>query len=139
MACLASHYLNQRWLDYRSIYASLGPNEITVETVKYSFSILFYTILCVAYWTHIGPFWSFITLRPRQNRRHFADDTFKRIFVDENVRISIKFSLKFVPRGPIENTAALVQIMAWRRPGDKPLCEPMMVDLLTHICVTQPQ
>ena len=29
--------------------------------------------------------------------------------------------------------------MAWRRPGDKPLSEPMMVKLLTHICVTRPQ
>ena len=37
------------------------------------------------------------TLRPRQNDRHFADDTFKRIFLNENVRISIKISLKFVP------------------------------------------
>ena len=26
--------------------------------------------------------------------------------------------------------------MAWRRPGDKPLSEPMMVSLLTHMCVT---
>ena len=29
--------------------------------------------------------------------------------------------------------------MAWRRPGDKPLPEPMLVSLLTHICVTRPQ
>ena len=29
--------------------------------------------------------------------------------------------------------------MAWRRPGDKPLSEPMMVSLPTHICVTRPQ
>ena len=29
--------------------------------------------------------------------------------------------------------------MAWRRPGDKPLSEPMMLSLLTHICVTRPQ
>ena len=29
--------------------------------------------------------------------------------------------------------------MAWRRPGDKPLSEPMMVNLLTHVCVTRPQ
>ena len=33
----------------------------------------------------------------------------------------------------------LVQIMAWRRPGDKPLSEPMMVSLPTHVCVTRPQ
>ena len=62
--------------------------------------------------------WSFNTLRPRQNGRHFADDTFKRIFLNENVRIPIKISMKFVPKGPINNIPALVQIMAWRRPGD---------------------
>ena len=79
------------------------------------------------------------TLRPRRNRRHFADDTFNRIFLRENVRIAIEFSLKFVPKGPINNIPALVQIMAWRRPGDKPLSEPVMVSLLTHICVIRPQ
>ena len=79
------------------------------------------------------------TLRPRQNGRRFADDTFIRIFMNENVRISIKVSLKFVPNGQINNIPSLVQIMAWRRSGDKPLSEPMMVSLLTHICVTRPQ
>ena len=48
------------------------------------------------------------TLRPRQNGRHFTDDTFKRIFLNENVRISIKISLKFVPKAPINNIPALV-------------------------------
>ena len=47
--------------------------------------------------------------------------------------------MKFVPKGPINNIPALVQIMAWRRPGDKPLSEPMMVSLPTYICVTRPQ
>ena len=79
------------------------------------------------------------TLRPRQNGRHFADDIFKRIFLNENILIPIEISLKFVPKGPINNIPALVQIMAWRRPGDKPLSEPMMVNLTTHICVTRPQ
>ena len=51
----------------------------------------------------------------------------------------IGISLKFVPMGPINNNPSLVQIMAWRRPGDKPLSEPMMVCLPTHICVTRPQ
>ena len=41
------------------------------------------------------------TSRPRQNGRLFADDTFKRIFLNENIRISIKISLKFVPKGLI--------------------------------------
>ena len=79
------------------------------------------------------------SLKPRQNGRHFADNTFKRIFLNENVRISIKISLKFVPKVPINNIPALVQVMAWCRPGDKPLTEPMVVRLLTHICVTRPQ
>ena len=79
------------------------------------------------------------TLRPRQNGRHFADDIFKCLFINENVWISIKISLKFVPRCPIDNIPALLQIMAWRRSGDKPLSEPMMVSLPTHICVTRPQ
>ena len=81
----------------------------------------------------------FNSLRPRQNERHFADDIFKCIFLNENVWIPIKISLKFVPQGPINKFTALVQIMAWRRPGDKPLSGPMMVRLPTHICVTRPQ
>ena len=79
------------------------------------------------------------TLRLRQNGRRFADDTFKRIFLNENGRIFIKISLRFVPKGPINNNPALVQIMAWRQSGNKPLSEPMMVSLLTHICITRPQ
>ena len=81
----------------------------------------------------------FNTLRPRQNGRYFADDILKCIFLNENVRIPIEISLKFVPKGPIDNIPALVQIMAWRRPGDKPLSEAMMVNLPTHICVSRPQ
>ena len=83
------------------------------------------------WWVSIG---SVNTLRPRQDWRHFADDIFKCIFLNENVWIPIKISLKFVPKGPINNIPAVVQIMTWRRPGDKPLSEPMMVKLPTHIC-----
>ena len=82
---------------------------------------------------------SFNSLRPRQNGCLFADDTFKRIFLNENIRISTKNSLKIVPKGLINNIPALVLIMAWRRPSDKPLSEPMLVRSLTHICVTRPQ
>ena len=64
------------------------------------------------------------------------DAIFKCIFVNENVWIPFQISLKFVP---ISNIPALVQIMAWSRPGDKPLSEPMMGSLTTHICVTRPQ
>ena len=79
------------------------------------------------------------SLRPRPNRRHFADDIFKCIFENENEWISPRISPKFVPKVRINNIPALVQIMAWRRPGDKPLSEPMMVNLPTHICVSRLQ
>ena len=79
------------------------------------------------------------TLRPIRSRRHFADDSFRYICLNENIWISIKISLKFIAKGPIDNIPALVQIMAWCRPGDKPLSEPMVVSLLTHTCVTRPQ
>ena len=69
----------------------------------------------------------------------FSKRYFKLIFLNENVRLSIKISLKFVPRGPINNISALVQIVAWRRPGDKPLYEPVGDSLLTHICFTRSQ
>ena len=78
-------------------------------------------------------------MRPRQNGRHFPDDIFNCIFLNENVWISNKISLKFVPKGQINNIPALVHIMAWCRPGDKPLSEPIIVSLLTHICITRPQ
>ena len=86
---------------------------------------------------HGGYLW-LNTLRPRQNGRHLPDDILKCIFLNENIQISIKISLKFVPNGPIDNIPALVQIMAWRRPGDKPLSELMIASLPRHKCVTRP-
>ena len=63
---------------------------------------------------------------PEQNGRHFANDIFSHIFLNGNVWISIKISLKFVPKGSIDNNPVLVQIMAWHQPGDKPLSEPVL-------------
>ena len=71
------------------------------------------------------------TLRPRQ--------CFQMNFLDWKYMNFDKNSIEVVPRDPISNIPALAQIMAWRRPGDKPLSEPMTVSLLTHICVTRPQ
>ena len=68
-----------------------------------------------------------------------ADDIFKIISLSENVLISIEISLKYVPKGPINNIPAPLQIIAWRRRGHKPLSELVMVSLLTHIRVTRPQ
>ena len=57
---------------------------------------------------------------------HFADNIFKVIFFSENCCILTQIPLKFVHKGPINNKPALVQIMAWRQTGDKPLSEPML-------------
>ena len=55
------------------------------------------------------------------------------------MNLDYNFSLNVVPCGSINNIQSLVQIMAWRLPGDKPLSEPMVVGLPTHICVTRPR
>ena len=55
-----------------------------------------------------------------------AHNNFKCIFLNENDKILIRISLKFVSKSPIDNKAALIQVMAWHRAGDKPLSEPML-------------
>ena len=52
---------------------------------------------------------------------HFTDSILKYIFLNENVWIAIEISLKFVATVSITKTPALVQIMAWCRPGDNEL------------------
>ena len=76
-----------------------------------------------ATWTIFGYHNPIILLniwRSEQIGRHFPDSILKWIFFCENVEILIEISLKFVPRGPINNITALVQIMACHQPGDKP-------------------
>ena len=63
---------------------------------------------------------------PGQNGHRFADDIFKCIFFNENFCVVIRISLKFVPKVPIYNKSASVQVMAWHRTGAKPLLEPML-------------
>ena len=61
-----------------------------------------------------GPRFNIKTVFPRYGDSHVKDKTVARP------------SLKFVPKGLIDNNPALVEIMAWRRIGDKPLSEPML-------------
>ena len=84
-------------------------------------------------------FYVFNTLRLGQDGRHFTDDIFKCIFLNENIWISLQISLEFVLKVRIDNIPALVQIMAWCWQGDKPLYGTMMISLSTHKCVTRPQ
>ena len=85
------------------------------------------------------PRWHELTHLVRNEIVAISDDIFKCIFLSANVLNSIKISLTFIFKGPIHNILALVQIMDWCWPGDKPLSEPMNIILLTHICVTRPQ
>ena len=79
------------------------------------------------------------TLRPRQNERH-SQTTFSYPFSWMKMhKFRLRFHWSLFPRVQNTNIPALVEMMAWRHPGDKPWSEPMMVSLLTHICVTRPQ
>ena len=123
------------WLPFR--YCQVIVQIVFTQKVKtVDLAIEHFSWQALLHW----PIWQwFNSLKPRQNGRRFAFDSFKCIFLNENVLIPIKISLNFIPKGPINNIPALVQVMAWRRPGDKPLSEPMTVSLLTHVCVTRPQ
>ena len=75
----------------------------------------------------------------RDEMGNISQTTFSSYFFSENVWVSIEISRKFVPNGQINNIPSLFQIMALRRPRNKPLSEPMMVSFPTHICVTRSQ
>ena len=61
---------------------------------------------------------------------NFAEDIFKCILLNENDKIAIQISMKFVPMGTIDNMPAMVQTMAWRLLGNKPLPEPIMAQFI---------
>ena len=71
------------------------------------------------------------------NGRHLADDIFGCISVNEEICILIKISLKFVPKDPIDNNPALVQIMVWRRIATSHYLNQCWPDSLTHLCGTR--
>ena len=123
MFCL--FIINFEWIEARTTF---NPFPLRLEYCRRTLlSYYHYTCWCPGALHH-----QFINrhginiLRPRKNGQHFSDNIFKCIFLNENVWISNTIWLKFVPKGPIDNNTALVQIMAWRRTGDKPLSEPMM-------------
>ena len=67
-----------------------------------------------------------LTNLPLDKMAAFSQTTCSNAFFNENIYISNKISLNYIPWGPIDNILALVQIIAWRRPGDKTLSEPML-------------
>ena len=99
LECLKANVMGHCWLNSWSFY---GLREILLYNP--------YRIL-----THWG----------RKDGRHFAE-AIQCIFLNAKCCIVIQISLKYVRNGPLTNKPSLVQIMVWRRPGDKPLSEPMM-------------
>ena len=78
------------------------------------------------------------TLSSRQKSRHFVDDIFKCISWRKCINFESNLT-EYFPKGIFDNIPELMQKMAWRLPGDRPLTEPMTVILLMHVCVTWPQ
>ena len=70
---------------------------------------------------------------PAQNGCQFADNIFKCIYVNENFCILLQISLMFLPKGLINNKSALVQVMAWRKTGHKPLPESWWPSSLVYM------
>ena len=95
------------------------------------------TVSAVAFKSIVDSKMTYLTHWSRKRMAAISQTTFSNAF--SWMEIPIKISLEFIPTGPINNIPALVQTMAWHRRGDKPLFEPMMVRLPTHICVTRPQ
>ena len=81
--------------------------------------------------------WKVNSSPPGQNGHRFTDDIFRCIFMNEKFCIVIKNSVKFVPKYPVDNIPELVQIIAWRRIGEKPLSDQYWPNPITHICGTR--
>ena len=108
---------------------------LSVQTLRFEsgYVVSFYNLFYISLLIYTG----INSLRSSLIRRPFADDIFKCIFLNANEWILPRISLKYVPKVRINKISTLVQIMAWRRSGDKPLSEPLMVSLLAHVCVTR--
>ena len=107
-------------MGYRAITATIWPLGQYVDHGLYAVGLC-HTSRCALTSERCGS--NFNTLRPRQNCRHLSDDIFKCIFLNDKFRIPLMIWMEFVPLVRINNIPALVQIMAWRRSGDKPLSE----------------
>ena len=66
---------------------------------------------------------------PTNTLRPFCRWHFQMHFLNKSYFISIKISLKFVPKGWTDNKSALVQVMACCQIRSKPLPEPMLTKI----------
>ena len=81
--------------------------------------------------------WCLKLIKTETKWPQFSGRNFQMHFLEWKCMNFFENFIEFFSNGPINNSPVLVFIMSWRRPGDKPLSEPMMILLLTHICVTR--
>ena len=128
--CSISCYIQLRYIKSKILISIVRVNTGKKLSTRYISSLTRPSLVIIM--THL-----LNTSRPRQDGRHFPDNIFQCIFLNKNILIDV--SMKFAPKGPMNNIPVLVQIMAWGRSGDKPLSVSMMISLPMHICVTRPQ
>ena len=111
---------------FENIVCKMATIFTRLQCVKYS-QILSTTPVITIMWDnsyHMVYSWALMfswtrlitsTLRRRQDGRRFPDDIFKCIFLNENDKIPIQISIKFVPRSPIDNKPAPIHylIQCW--------------------------
>ena len=129
-----SHYLNQNWsssLSHIRDTRKRWVNSSGDRKYKDLMMIEDYNNLAVLV-DHINGFVQDCSIS--SSLTHWGQDKmaamFQRIFLNKNLRSSIEISLKFICKVRFNIIPALVQMMAWRRPGDKPWSELMMASLL---------
>ena len=111
-----NHYLSQCWLIVsRTIRTNFCEKWITIQDISVKKMHLKMASVCMG--LKSSP--------PGQNGCHFPYDIFERNFMNENFFYFDSNFTEIFLNGPVNNILALVQIMAWRRSGDKPLSEPM--------------
>ena len=120
MLCLTNSSIIKNQSVWRKSYKGI---KWSIFLKNFQYSLLWFTDLICSVFHHFLP----VNSSPcGQNGHHFADNIFWHIFWNEKVISWIKISLKFVHKGPIDKSPSLIQIMAWRRIGDRPLSEPML-------------
>ena len=90
----------------------------------------------LTHWGRVTHIWVNIIYVNKSPDGKFHCENFKRIFLNEKDWILIDISLKFVPKGAIDNKSAMVQVMSWHRTGHKPLPVPNADPVHRYICAT---
>ena len=93
----------------------ISQNIVSVDTSVSSILGKWLTLLSAKYTFPCDAHQAYFHIEAAKNDRHYASDIFKCHFLKEDLRISIRISLKFAPEGPIDINSSLVQIMARHR------------------------